>query len=137
MKPIKSLKEIRECGRKWAEAPTKTIKAILQKEILNLYTAANKFVPDRLQHYARLYGFPNYKRASVRCLHHAVGRCGNDNHIDIDFLYVLFADHMAFGTLLLHELCYTEFHNYDDSFWMLLDKTLKKALIIGPDDDSR
>ena len=85
MKPIKSLEEIRERGRKWAEAPTKTIRAISQKEILNLYTAANKFIPDRLRHYARLYGFPNYKRASVRCLHHAVGRCGNDNHIDIDF----------------------------------------------------
>lgn len=109
----------------------------MQEEVLNLYTAANKFVPDRLRHYARLYGFPNYKRATVECLHHAVGRCGNDNCIDIDFLYVLFADNTAFDTLLLHELCHTEFRNHEVYFWMLLNKTLKKVSIIGQNNDSR
>lgn len=82
MKPIKSLENIRDCGRKWAGTPIKTIQAISQKEMLNLYMAANKFVPDRLRHYARFYGFQNYKRALVKCLHHAVGRCGNENLAD-------------------------------------------------------
>ena len=65
MKLIESLEEIREYGRRWAALPTKTVRTIPAEDIMNLFFAANKFVPELLQHYARLYGFPNYTGASV------------------------------------------------------------------------
>lgn len=138
MKLIQSLEEIREYGREWAALPTKTVRAIPAEDIINLFVAANKFVPELLQHYARLYGFPNYKGASVGWLRRAAGWCyGKTNIITIDFLHVLFADDVAFNATLLHELCHTEEHNHTTVFWELFDQKLKEASIIDRDDNSR
>lgn len=138
MKRIRSLEEIREYGREWAALPTKTVRAIPDEEIMNLFIAANKFVPELLQHDARLYGFPNYKGASVGWLRRAAGLCYNKtNIITIDFLHVLFADDVAFNATLLHELCHTEVHNHTVAFWELFDQKLKEASIIDRGDNSR
>ncbi len=138
MKLIQSLEELRDYGRRWAALPTKTIRTIPGEDIMNLFIAANKFVPEVLQHYARLYGFPNYKGASVGWLRGAAGWCyTNSNIIRIDFLYVLFADDVAFNATLLHELCHTEVHNHTTVFWELFDQKLKEASIIDREDNSR
>lgn len=138
MKPIKSLEEIREYGRILAALPTKTVRKISEDEILNFYMAANKFVPEELSRYARIYDFPNYKEAAVCCMRNAPGtyNCSN-NTIKIDFLSLLFADDFLFQTILLHELCHTKIHNHTVSFWELLDKKLKEASIIDKNDNSR
>lgn len=138
MKLIKSLEEIREYGREWAALPTKAVRTIPAEEVVNLFVAANKFVPELLQHYARRYGFPNYRGASVGWLRNAAGRCScTTNIITIDFLYVLFADDIAFNATILHELCHTEVHNHTTAFWELFDQKLKEASIIDRDDNSR
>ena len=134
---IKSLEEIREYGRKWAELPTKVIRTIPAEDILHLYMAANKFVPELLQHYARLYDFPDYQKGTVRFLRGCGGLCSQDNHIKIGFLEVLFADDTRFRTILLHELCHTRHHNHKIPFWESLDTKLKETSIINKDDDSR
>ena len=135
---IQSLEEIRTYGREWAALPTKAARAIPAEDIMHLFVAANKFVPELLQHYARLYGFPNYSGASVGWLRRAAGWCYNrTNIIKIDFLHVLFADDVAFNATLLHELCHTEVHNHTIAFWMLFDQKLKEASIIDRGDDSR
>ena len=138
MKLIESLEEIREYGRRWAALPTKTVRTIPAEDIMNLFFAANKFVPELLQHYARLYGFPNYTGASVGWLRRAAGWCYNKTDIiKIDFLWVLFADDVAFNATLLHELCHTEVHNHTTVFWDLFDQKLKEASIIDRDDNRR
>lgn len=137
MKRIESLEEIREYGRKWAELPTKEVRKIPVEDILHLYMAANKFVPELLQHYARLYDFLDYKEGTVRFLRRCGGCCSKEGHIKIDFLEVLFADDTRFRTILLHELCHTEHHNHKVPFWELLDAKLKEVSIIDKDDDSR
>lgn len=137
MKRIESLEEIRENGRKWAELPTKEVRKIPVEDILHLYMAANKFVPELLQYYARLYDFPGYKRGTVRFLHGRAACCSKENRIKIGFLEVLFADDTRFRTILLHELCHTKHHNHKVPFWELLDAKLKEASIIDKDDDSR
>lgn len=137
MKLIQSLEEIREYGRRLAALPTKAVRAIPDDEILNFYIAANKFVPELLLHYARLYDFPDYKKGTVHFLRRCSGLCSYDNHIDIDFLVVLFADDVRFRAILLHELCHTKYHNHKVPFWELLDAKLKEASIIYKNDDSR
>lgn len=138
MKLIQSLEEIREYGREWAALPTKAVRTITAEKITNLFIAANKFVPELLQHYARRYGFPNYKGASVGWLREAAGWCYNKTDIiTIDFLHVLFADDIAFNATLLHELCHTEVHNHTIVFWELFDQKLKEASIIDQDNNSR
>lgn len=135
MKLIESLEEIREYGRKWAELPTKEVRKIPTADILHLYSAANKFVPELLQHYARLYDFPDYRGGKVTLLDRKAGLY--TGLILIDFLEVLFADDARFHMILLHELCHTKHRNHKVPFWELLDAKLKEATIIDKDDDSR
>lgn len=137
MKLIQSLEEIRAYGRMLAALPTKKVREIPADEILNVYMAANKFVPEALSHFAQIYGFPDYKGATVNCLREATGRCSAENRIKIDFLHLLFADDIAFKCTLLHELCHTKIHDHTLCFWELLDKKLKEASIIDKNDNSR
>lgn len=137
MKLIESLEEIREYGRRLVELPTKEVRKIPVADIFHLYMAANKFVPKLLQHYARLYDFPDYKKGTVRFLRGCGGCCSKDGHIKIGFLEVLFADDARFHTILLHELCHTKHPNHKMSFWELLDAKLKEVSVIDKDDDSR
>ena len=137
MKLLKSLNEIRKYGHMLATLPTKTIRTIPEEEILNVYMAANKFVPEELQRYAQLYDLPNFKEVSVECLRYAAGSCSAENKIRIDFLHLLFANDITFQCTLLHELCHTKIHNHTVSFWELLDKKLKEASIINKNDNSR
>lgn len=137
MKRIKSLKEIREYGRKWAEFHIKKVRMIPPTDILHLYVAANKFVPEVLQHYARLYNFPNYKKGTVRFLRRCGGCCSKEGHIKINFLEVLFANDTRFRMILLHELCHTEYFIHKVPFWELLDTKLKEASILDKNDNSR
>lgn len=138
MQLIQSLEEIRAYGRRWAALPIKAVRAIPAEEIMNLFVAANRFVPELLQQYARQYDFANYAGASVGWLRRATGWCRDkDNTIKIDFLWVLFADDVAFNSTLLHELCHTEVHDHTIVFWDLFDRKLKQAAIIDRDDNRR
>ena len=135
MKRFESLEEVRECGREWADIPTRIVRKIDPEEVFNLYMAAMKYVPERIKRYAESYGFPNFEQGYIVFGHGFAGRCIKQKHILIDFFTVLFTDDVYFDHVLLHELCHTVHPHHKPAFWKLLDEKLRETSVVPSDYD--
>lgn len=81
---------------------------------------AKRYLPDRLDYFARLHNF-SYQQLFIKNLKSRWGSCSSVNNINLNLHLMRLPSHLI-DYVILHELCHTVEKNHGPNFWKLLDK---------------
>lgn len=81
---------------------------------------AKRYVPERVAHLAKRYGF-DYRDIRIKNTKTRWGSCSNLNNLNFS-LHIMRLPQTLQDYLILHELCHTVEKNHSKAFWDLLDK---------------
>ena len=118
--------------RKFIRYFSDEVEKIPKEEILNLYIAAKKYLPDVVKELAVQLKFEKYINTTVSLgrISKYIARCVGKGQIEFKFFYLLFGTEHAIKCTILHELCHTVHHNHKVCFWKLLEQKLKETKLI-------
>lgn len=81
---------------------------------------AKRYLPNRLDYFARLHNF-SYQQLFIKNLKSRWGSCSSVNNINLNLHLMRLPNHLI-DYVILHELCHTVEKNHGPGFWNLLDK---------------
>lgn len=85
-----------------------------------LLEEAKRYLPERVQHLASLYGF-TFSRVRIRRMRSRWGSCNHHQGINLNSWLMMLPDHLS-DYVILHELVHTRYPHHGPEFWKALDE---------------
>jgi predicted metal-dependent hydrolase len=86
---------------------------------------ARKYLPQRVEYFARLHGF-SYRKITVKNAGTRWGSCSSVNNLNFNVQLMRLPQHLC-DYVILHELAHTVEKNHGKGFWSLLEKVSGNA----------
>ena len=116
------LRHIEQIQSKKAEYEASHPDRLTSEEIIELADKALKYIPERVEYYARVIGV-TYGRITIRNQKTRWGSCSSKGNLNFNCLLML-APHEVIDYVVVHELCHRKEMNHSKAFWSEVEKVI-------------